>query len=134
MIDVGEKKRILIVDDSGLALRSIKKILDEHYDVDVVNSGFNCINYLKDHETDLIILDYDMPDFDGKQTFEAIKNNENTKDSPVLFLTGVNDREHIGKVLGLHPAGYILKPPDHWKLIATIASIFNNYGVVDDGI
>ena len=118
-----KKKKILLVDDSGISLRSIKNMLDQVYDVSVVNSGIKCITYLMQNPADLIILDYDMPDFDGMQTFEKIKSSESIKDIPVLFLTGVNDREHIGKALGMHPAGYILKPPDPVRLRATVKEI-----------
>ena len=55
---------------------------------------------------DLILLDYEMPVCDGRQTLEMIRADEELKDIPVIFLTGVNDREHIESVLSLKPAGY----------------------------
>ena len=51
-----------------------------------------------------------MTDFDGKMTFQMIKDIDGAEDIPVFFLTGVKDRAHIQAVLDLKPAGYLLKP------------------------
>ena len=69
---------------------------------------------------DLILLDYEMPVCDGKQTLEMIRADEDLRDIPVLFLTGVSDRAHIEAVLDLKPAGYMLKPPIREKIVEAI--------------
>ena len=51
---------------------------------------------------------------------EEIRNDEELKDIPVIFVTAVADKEHIAAVLNLHPAGYILKPIEREKLCDTI--------------
>ena len=61
-----------------------------------------------------------MPGMDGRETFIKIKENPNTKNIPVLFLTGVTDKSHIYAVLELEPAGYILKPAAEEKLFSQI--------------
>ena len=57
----------------------------------------------------LILLDYEMPICDGKQTLEMIRSEREFADIPVIFLTGKQDRESIMQVMGLGPAGYLLK-------------------------
>ena len=114
------KKSILAVDDSGVLLRSVKTMLDKQYDVSVATSGMLAIKQAKKKTPDLILLDYEMPEWDGKKTLEEIRNDENLKDIPVVFLTAVADRTHIASVLALRPSGYLLKPIEQQTLIDTI--------------
>ena len=88
------RKRILIVDDSVVLLRMMKNLLHDKYDVSMVKSGNEAISFLKRSMPDLIFLDYDMPDGDGKETFEQIKQMEQVKDIPVVFLTSTRDFVH----------------------------------------
>ena len=69
---------------------------------------------------DLILLDYEMPVCDGRQTLEMIRADDEISDIPVIFLTGVNDREHIEPILALRPAGYLLKPPVQERILEAI--------------
>lgn len=117
------RSRILAVDDSGVLLRSVKAILDKDYDVAVASSGMMAIKQAKKTAIDLILLDYEMPEWDGKRTLEEIRGDEELKDIPVVFLTGVADKAHIAAVLGLNPQGYLLKPIDPQKLLDTIEKV-----------
>ena len=114
------KKCILAVDDSGIFLRTIKNMLDEKYDVVVANSGQFAMKQAKKRIPDLILLDYEMPEWDGRRTLIEIRNDEELKDIPVVFLTGVSDKPHITAVLALKPSGYLLKPIDPQRLFETI--------------
>lgn len=123
MQEGNEKKRILAVDDSGVLLRSVKTILEKKYWVSVATSGKMAIKQAKKVKPDLILLDYEMPEWDGKRTFEEIQQDEELKDVPVVFLTGVSDRSHIMAVLKLNPAGYLLKPIEQDRLLETIYDV-----------
>ena len=125
-IDVGDSRRrqILVIDDSSLALRSIKSMLDKKYDITVSMSGNKGLAQAKKILPDLILLDYEMPGWDGKKTFEELRKDEETADIPVVFLTGVADKDHITAVLALNPQGYFLKPVEREKLLAAIDEIF----------
>lgn len=115
-----ERKYILAVDDSGILLRNIKTMLEKDYDVAVANSGMMALKQAKKKKPDLILLDYEMPEWDGRKTLEEIRNDEELKDIPVVFVTAVADKEHIAAVLELRPSGYILKPIEQQKLYDTI--------------
>lgn len=115
-----EKKCILAVDDSGILLRSVKAMLEQQYDVAVANSGKMAIKQAKKKTPDLILLDYEMPEWDGKRTLEEIRSDEELKDIPVVFLTAVAERTNIAAVLKLKPSGYLLKPIEQQVLIDTI--------------
>ena len=116
----GRKAQILIVDDSAIVLRNIKVLLDQTYAVSVAPSGKHALLSIKDRKPDLILLDYEMPDMNGKEVMERLKADESTKDIPVIFLTSVGSRDIVVELLALEPAGYLLKPVDSKNLHDTI--------------
>lgn len=122
--ELQERKKLLVVDDSAVLLRSVKSILEKDYDVLVATSGEKGLRLAKKKQPDLIVLDYEMPEMNGKQMLEEIRQDEELKDIPVLFLTGVADKEHIAMVLGLNPIGYLLKPIAQDRLMEEIAKVF----------
>lgn len=106
---LGIKKKILVVDDSGVMLRNIKNLLGDKYQVALANSGAMAVKYLTLDKPDLVLLDYEMPIINGKQVLEIIKSEKDFEGIPVIFLTGKNDRETIMDVMALKPEGYLLK-------------------------
>lgn len=117
------KKRILVVDDNGTALRTIKAMLEDTYEVAMAISGAQAMTSIGKKRPDLILLDYEMPVCDGKMTLEMIRADEDLTNIPVMFLTAVNDKANIEAVLKLKPAGYFLKPPVKDRLLAEIEKI-----------
>ena len=120
--DTPEKpgNHILIIDDDTRMLRILKEELREKYNVATAVRG---LNFLEKRKTDLILLDYVMPDEDGPAVLKKLRENDATKDIPVVFLTGINDRSKIEKVLDMKPQGYLLKPIKPEKLFRTIRQI-----------
>ena len=118
------KKKILVVDDSGIMLRNIKRWLEDKYQVILANSGAMAIKYLATNRPDLVLLDYEMPVVDGSQVLEMIRTETEFCDIPVIFLTGKNDKESIMKVLELKPEGYLLKSMEPQKIIEEIDNFF----------
>lgn len=111
------KRKILVVDDSGAMLRNVKGWLEDKYQVILANSGAMAIKYLATSRPDLVLLDYEMPVIDGKQVLEMIRTETEFSDIPVIFLTSKGDRESVLKVMELKPEGYLLKtmPPEQIK-------------------
>ena len=117
------RKHILVVDDDSSVLKLIKGFLSEWYDVATAISGKVAMKFLENKKTDLILLDYEMPEENGAEVLNKIRKNKNLKDLPVVFLTGVSDKEKIQDVLVLKPQGYLLKPIDMERLLSTIEGI-----------
>ncbi|MCR5101429.1 MAG: response regulator [Butyrivibrio sp.] len=117
---VAGKKHVLVIDDNAMVLRSLKSILEPTYRVTLANSGLKGISFISKDRPDVILLDYEMPVCDGKQTMRMLKADADMRKIPIIFLTGVNDREHIEAVLKLKPQGYLLKPVPQKKLIDTL--------------
>lgn len=118
------KKHILVVDDDPEQLTQIKEHLKEFYEVTLVASGKYVIRYLQKYHIDLILLDYLMPEMDGPQVFSMLKANNDYKDIPVIFLTGVSEKETVIKtLLELKPEGYVLKPSKKSEIVAKIIDV-----------
>lgn len=120
-----KRKKIMVVDDSALLLRSMKNMLENDYNICLAKSGEQALKNIPKENPDLILLDYEMDGMDGRSTFEAIKENENMKSIPVVFLTSVADKQSIYAVLKSKPDGYILKPPDETRICETIQQILS---------
>ncbi|MCH5341332.1 MAG: response regulator [Acetatifactor sp.] len=118
-----QRKHILVVDDDPRMLKMLKEQLHHDYDVGTAVNGKIAMKFLESKHTDLILLDYEMPDEKGPDVLEKIRANRSTKDVPVIFLTGVTEREKIQKALVLQPQGYLLKPINHDRLIETITKV-----------
>ena len=117
------RKHILVVDDDSSVLKLIKGHLSGQYDVATAISGKVAMKFLETKQTDLILLDYEMPEENGVDILNKIRSNEKLKDLPVVFLTGVSERERIEEVLALRPQGYLLKPIDLERLSYTIENL-----------
>lgn len=115
------RKHILVVDDNPLMLRSIKELLKDKYDIATAVNGKLALKFLEKKGTDLILLDYEMPEENGPAVLEKLRANELTKDIPVIFLTGITEQNKIHEALILKPQGYLLKPVDHEKLLSAIS-------------
>ena len=118
------KKRVLVVDDEAIMLRSVKVWLGEDFEVSLVNSGETAIDFLTKHPVDLVLLDYRMPGMTGPDVLKALRQNELTKRIPVIFLTGKNDKESIMQVVALKPNGYILKTKKPEEIKAAVVDFF----------
>ena len=113
----GERKKILIIDDSAMILSSVSNILGGKYKVYCATSGPKAMDIIEVTPPDLIFLDYAMPVFNGKDTYEFIKQHPGMEDVPIIFLTGMSDPGHVKELIGLKPAGYLLKPPSPFKIL-----------------
>lgn len=103
------KKQILVVDDSDFMRSNMVRLLGDDYEVLESNSSIAAIKSITVNRPDLILLDYEMPVCDGRQTLEMIRSDEDIADIPVVFLTGRGDADSVRKVMSLKPRGYLLK-------------------------
>lgn len=103
------KEKILVVDDSDFMRCKIASLFEKDYDVSEVGSSISAIQSITVNRPDLVLLDYEMPVCDGRQTLEMIRSEKATANIPVIFLTGRGDQESVKKVMALKPEGYLLK-------------------------
>ena len=115
-----QKKLVILVDDNPANLRIGKNVLSEKYTVATAPSAAKLFNLLENNHPVLILLDIDMPGMDGYGAIEVLKLRPETKDIPVIFLTGMADARDEEKGRALGAVDYITKPFDPQALIACI--------------
>jgi len=105
------KPRILIVDDEKMNLKVLADLLKEEYSPVLARDGEQALQHaVSDSPPDLILLDVVMPQMGGYEVIKHLKNNDKTKNIPVIFVTSLDsvlDEEH-GLKLGA--VDYITKP------------------------
>ena len=104
------KACIFLVDDNIINLNTGKAALQHKYTVITIPSGEMLLHSLKRVKPDLILLDIDMPGMSGYDTIKALKLNPDTREIPVIFLTGKNEAENELLGLSLGAVDYITKP------------------------
>lgn len=118
------RKHVLIVDDDTEQLMQIKEHLSEFYEVTAVKSGEAAFKYLEKHVVDIMLLDYLMPEMDGPTVLATLRKSTNHKTLPVIFLTGMSERDTVLKtILELKPQGYIVKPAKKSEIVAKIIDV-----------
>ena len=105
-----KRKTIFLVDDDRTNLALGKKALAGNYNVFTLNSGQVMFEMLEDITPDLILLDVHMPEMDGYEVIQKLKDDEKTTHIPVIFLTAFSEEASELKGLTLGAIDYITKP------------------------
>ena len=106
-----KKPTILVVDDMTTTLLLLHDLLKDTYEVKIAKSGTKALEILNaPNDIDLILLDVEMPDINGYEVCKILKNNEQTKNIPVIFVTARNSEEDEEYGLNLGAIDYITKP------------------------
>ena len=114
-------KKILVIDDEELIIKSLRKLLEKDgFTVFVAKNGQDALVMADEETFDLIIADIRMPGLIGVETLESIYENlakNNLKLTPVIFITGYADEEVKKKAKTFEPIAYIYKPFDISELV-----------------
>ena len=108
-----DKFNILLVDDVPENIYSLKMMIEDSFDINIFSalSAQEGIKILMKESVDLILTDVQMPEIDGFEFVEYLKNIDRTKDIPVIFITGIYDKdEYQTKGYNLGAVEYITKP------------------------
>jgi len=115
-----EKQKILAVDDTPENLDVVKGILQSDYTLLLAVNGTLALKIAKAQKPDLILLDIMMPKIDGYEVLERLKQDDETKEIPVIFLTAKAEIEDEVKGFGLGCVDYITKPISPPILVARV--------------
>ena len=111
MVSQDNKILVLVIDDDVKILDLIEKILKgTEFDVLKASNGHGGIKIAKKHKPSIILLDILMPNYDGFMISRAIKRNVDTKNIPIIFLTGITPKEHIIEAIKAGTSDYLSKP------------------------
>lgn len=126
MLGTNERKeKILVVDDNVQNVELLQEILNVNgYMVTTAYDGIEALEKVSKEMPDLILLDIMMPKMDGYQVCESLRNDEETKDIPIIFVTAkteVKDWTHA--IFNMGANSYITKPINAKKLTEKVKSV-----------
>ena len=102
--------KILIVEDNEFVARMYQNILSlENYEVEIANSAQEGIEKARKMLPNLILLDVVMPEMNGIQALQKLKEDDNTKSIPTVMLTVIGEEDVIEQCLKLGASGYLVK-------------------------
>lgn len=104
------KQTVLIVDDSPLAVKILRNMLEDEYEVISSFSGEDGYELAISNNPDIIVLDVVMSGMDGYEVCQKLKSNVLTKNIPVIFISALGDMEDERKGLEIGAIDYISKP------------------------
>ena len=113
------KQTILIVDDTETNIDILLELLSE-YDIAVATDGQSALEIVDDEKPNLILLDIMMPEMDGYEVCQRLKEREETKDIPVVFITAKTDEDSIEKAYSIGAMDYVTKPFKPRELLAKV--------------
>ena len=121
---MGDRKVILIADDEP-ELRQVlsMRLISAGYAVVEASNGKGAMNLACAKRPDLIILDIMMPQMDGMSLSQKLKDNPITKNIPIIFLTGLVDKQTESHDISSGQNIIFAKPYDASELLATIANL-----------
>lgn len=117
-----KKATILVVDDVADNIDVISNILSDQYDIKAANQGLLALKILERFDVDLILLDIMMPNMDGYEVCQRIKDNPTLRNIPIIFLTAMDSHEDEQRGFDLGAVDFISKPFSAAILKARVAS------------
>jgi len=103
-------KKILFVEDEPSLQKAIKEVLtQEKFEVLIASDGEEGLKLVKEKKPDLILLDLILPKKDGFEVLKELKEDDNTKDIPVIVLTNLEGTGDVEKALELGATTYLVK-------------------------
>ncbi len=115
---MGERPYIMVVDDDQDMLRILGRTLElEGFAVDVAHNGQSALAIMEERRPDLVVLDIMMPELDGFQVLDLIRQHYNI---PVIMLTARREITSLQKALALGADDYVTKPFNIRILLARV--------------
>jgi CheY-like chemotaxis protein len=119
---------ILIIDDEE-DVRAITQMgleMATDWNVITASSGREGLLLAETEQPEVILLDWMMPDWDGRETLDRLKANQKTAQIPVILMTAKNQSAIANKITELEILGVITKPFRPLQLSAEITKILDN--------
>ncbi len=116
-----EGMKVLIVDDTPANIDILARFLKQNgLDLSVAPGGEIALKNIEKNKPELILLDVMMPGIDGYQLCEKLKNNDQTKGIPIIFITAKSEVEDLVKGFDVGGVDYIVKPFQQKEVVARV--------------
>lgn len=123
---------ILIVDDMADNRLLLDALLSDKYTIQLAESGQQCLDMVSEKKPDLILLDLVMPVMDGFEVCEKLKDNYDTQNIPVIFITSSTCDDEKLKAYELGADDFINKPFNHDELTAKISKTLSGVASINE--
>jgi DNA-binding response OmpR family regulator len=120
---MAKRKKILVVEDESSVSDLIKLTLEDYYTVIQSYDGKDALEKVHNEKPDLVVLDIMLPEMDGYQVCNEIKNDPKMKKTTVLMLSAKSQERDVSDGLTLGADFYFTKPFDPIELLENIQSI-----------
>jgi len=112
---------ILLVDDNPQNLQVLGNLLlEEKYEIEFAINGEATLDWLKNRQFDLILLDINMPGMNGFEVCKIIRSDKEMCEIPIIFLSAESERESILKGFEVGAQDFVIKPFDSRELLARV--------------
>lgn len=117
--------RVMLVEDHSMVRQGLKQLIELEDDIKVVSEaadGNQAVGYYEVEKPDIVLMDINMPQINGLQALETIKQKDSN--AKVIILTIHQDRDYLLQSLQLGAKGYVLKDADGFVLVEAIRKVF----------
>ena len=123
----GSRRRILVVDDDPQIVDLLHEMLkrDPRFELQSASNGYDAGLLTERFRPHLIVLDYMLPDINGDVVCERIRENEDLRETKILFVSGVVERDRIDGFLRAGADGFLKKPFTVGSLLDEISRLLN---------
>lgn len=122
----GDKKTVVAIDDDMSYLMQLNSFLKDDYHFIMINSARLALTYLSNHVPDVILLDYQMPLFNGVTMMKVIQQNSHCEKVPFIIISGTLDQKAIIEFCPYSPAAILAKPVEKEVLLEQIQLAISN--------
>lgn len=130
-----QKIRVLLVDDQNFARQRLKAMLESESDLEIVgmaDGGSTAIEQVKKLQSDVVLMDLEMPDMDGVKATEAIAAK--FPHCKVIVLTIHEEEEYFNNALRMGAKGYVSKSASAEELATAIRSVYGGFSYFGPGL
>ena len=129
---MAKKPKILAADNTKVALRYMETVLCDDYEVALVQTGSDVLDYLESSTPDLVLMNASMSGMDGFEVLKSIRSNDKLKYIRIILLSSKSDINERLKGYGLGTDDYMTKPPDRQELVLRIKALLRRARIVDE--
>lgn len=117
---------VMVVDDSITIRKVTSRMLERNgYRVVAARDGLEALNALRNHQPAVVLLDLEMPRMDGFELAERLRQNEETRDLPLIVISSRTGHKHRERARSLGVAQFFGKPYQEQELLRTLASVID---------
>ena len=128
------RKRILIVDDNEVILKTLSMKLQEHYDIVTAMDGSQAVGAVRRERPDLILLDISFPSevtgvpWDGFRIIQWLRRMDGAQRTPIIVITGSEDAKFKERALAEGAVAFFQKPIDNDELLKVLQRTLDEDG------